>query len=243
MNETMTDPQPLTNPFSTAPAPQPDQPKKAKSKIIDLSSADLAAYLASKICHDIISPVGAIQNGLEVLDDKENPEMHDFALDLIRKSAHQASIRLQFARMAYGASGAAGSELDLEDAGLIAKQMFENEKTTLSWSAPKALVHKPKVKLILNLLLIAQASIPRGGEISVTVEGTSPDISFTITAKGKNSRLPQPAGDFLNDTFDGDNVDAHNIQPYYTRLMAQEGKMSLQAEATEEHVIFEGKSL
>src|SRR3954468_16264066 len=73
---------------------------------VTLDSLDLAALLCSRVCHDVISPVGAIVNGLEVLEDENDPAMHDFALDLIRKSARQASARLQFARLAFGAAPA-----------------------------------------------------------------------------------------------------------------------------------------
>ena len=83
---------------------------------ISLDSLDLAALLCSRVCHDVISPVGAIVNGLEVLEDDSDASMRDFALDLIQKSAKQASARLQFARLAFGAAGSAGASIDLGDA-------------------------------------------------------------------------------------------------------------------------------
>ena len=77
--------------------------------MVTLDPLDLAALLCSRVCHDVISPVGAIVNGLEVLEDENDPAMRDFTLDLIRKSARQASARLQFARLAFGAAGRNGS--------------------------------------------------------------------------------------------------------------------------------------
>jgi hypothetical protein len=77
---------------------------------------ELAALLCSRVCHDLISPVGAIVNGLEVLDDNPKPEDREFALELIRKSAKTASARLQFCRLAFGAAGSAGAQIDLGDA-------------------------------------------------------------------------------------------------------------------------------
>lgn len=99
---------------------------------------ELAALLTSKICHDLISPVGAINNGLEVMADKNNADMHDFALDLVNKSAAQASSKLQFCRMAYGAGSSAGSEIDLGEAGAVARGFVESERTKLIWNAPAA---------------------------------------------------------------------------------------------------------
>ena len=103
------------------------------SALKELSSLDLAALVASRVCHDIISPVGAITNGLEVLDEEGSEDMRDFAMDLIRKSARQASAKLQFARLAFGAAGSAGAEIDLGDAQVVATGFMENEKSDLVW--------------------------------------------------------------------------------------------------------------
>src|SRR6476469_10595960 len=98
-----------------------------------LESLDLAALLCSRVCHDVISPVGAIVNGLEVLEDDNDLSMREFALELIGKSARQASARLQFARLAFGAAGSAGASIDLGDAEQVTKAMFTDEKVALSW--------------------------------------------------------------------------------------------------------------
>jgi histidine phosphotransferase ChpT len=130
---------------------------------VTLDALDLAALLCSRVCHDVISPVGAIVNGLEVLEEDNDPSMRDFALDLIRKSARQASARLQFARIAFGAAGSAGASIDLGDAEAVARGMYQDDKITLSWTAPRALVPKNRVKLLLNLVVLATSAIPRGG--------------------------------------------------------------------------------
>ena len=93
---------------------------------------ELAALLCSRVCHDLISPVGAIVNGLEVLDDNPKPEDREFALDLIRKSAKTASARLQFCRLAFGAAGSAGAQIDLGDAQTMARGHIEDGKITIS---------------------------------------------------------------------------------------------------------------
>src|ERR671911_1817572 len=119
---------------------------------ISLDSLDLAALLCSRVCHDVISPVGAIVNGLEVLEE-DDLDMRDFALDLIRKSANQASARLQFARLAFGAAGSAGASIDLGDAEAVARGMFGDDKIAFTWAAPPALFPKDKVKRLLHLVM------------------------------------------------------------------------------------------
>ena len=136
---------------------------------VELDALDLGALLCSRVCHDIISPVGAIINGLEVLDEDKSGEMKDFAFDLIRRSAVQASAKLQFARLAFGAAGSAGAEIDLGDGEKVARGYMEGEKPDFSFEAPRLLMPKNLVKLLLNLILLATAAVPRGGSVKVTV--------------------------------------------------------------------------
>src|ERR1700756_2450205 len=107
-----------------------------------LEMLDLAALLCSRVCHDLISPVGAVVNGLEVLDDDNDEETKTFAMNLIRKSAQQASARLQFCRLAFGAAGSAGAAIDLGDAETVARGLFEDEKIRIAWNVPRALSPK-----------------------------------------------------------------------------------------------------
>ena len=196
---------------------------------VELDPMDLAALLCSRVCHDVISPVGAIVNGLEVLEEDSDPTMRDFALDLIRKSAHQASARLQFARLAFGAAGSAGAAIDLGDAETVAKGMFGDEKITLSWSAPRVLMPKNQVKLVLNLVMLATNAIPRGGSISVAITATEegePPI-FTLLAKGLNARVPAHSVDLLRAEPESGTVDAHAIQIFYTGLVARAAGMKI----------------
>jgi histidine phosphotransferase ChpT len=180
---------------------------------------ELAALLCSRVCHDLISPVGAIVNGLEVLDDNPKPEDRDFALDLIRKSAKTASARLQFCRLAFGAAGSAGAQIDLGDAQNMAKGHIEDGKITMTWNLPRLLLPKNRVKLLLNMLVIAQQTIPRGGTLTIDPVGDGEAMSFRVTSAGLNARVPQNIVDMLNSSSSA--VDAHAVQPYYTRLLAQ----------------------
>ena len=134
-----------------------------------IEALDLAALLCSRVCHDLISPVGAIVNGLEVLEEAKDEETKTFALDLIRKSANTASAKLQFCRIAFGAAGSAGAQIDLGDAQTIARGFLEDEKTKLAWNLPRVLLAKNRVKLLLNMLLIAGQAIPRSQRSAGTV--------------------------------------------------------------------------
>jgi histidine phosphotransferase ChpT len=183
-------------------------------------SLELAALLCSRVCHDLISPVGAIVNGLEVLDDDPKPEDREFALDLIRKSAKTASARLQFCRLAFGAAGSAGAQIDLGDALNMAKGHIEDGKTTIAWNLARLLLPKNRVKLLLNMLIIAQQTIPRGGTLTVDPIGEGETMSFRVTATGLNARLPQNIADLLS-AAPATGVDAHAVQPHYTRLLAE----------------------
>lgn len=181
---------------------------------------ELAALLCSRVCHDLISPVGAIVNGLEVLDDDPKPEDREFALELICKSAKTASARLQFCRLAFGAAGSSGAQIDLGDAQNMSRGHLEDGRTTISWNLPRLLLPKNRVKLLLNMLVIAQQTIPRGGTITVDPIGEGETMGFRVVSNGLNARIPQAVADLLNPAH-GSNVDAHAVQPYYTRLLAQ----------------------
>ena len=175
--------------------------------------------MCSRVCHDLISPVGAIVNGLEVLDDAKNSDDRDFALDLIRKSARNASARLQFCRLAFGAAGSAGAQIDTGDAENMTRGFLEDEKTKVTWNLARTLQPKNRVKLLLNMLIIAQQTIPRGGTLTVDAEGLGDAAGFRIRAAGLNARLPQNISDQLAGRHHG-TIDAHAVQPYYTRLLA-----------------------
>src|SRR5512132_825089 len=186
-----------------------------------LEGLDLAALLCSRVCHDLISPVGAIVNGLEVLEEEKDEGTRQFALDLIKKSSRTASAKLQFCRIAFGAAGSAGAQIDLGDAETIARGFLEDDKTKLAWNLPRALLAKNLVKLLLNMLVIAGQAIPRGGRISVDPVGSSESVGFKVTAAGTNAKVPSAVPPLLAGETGGENVAAHRIQPFYTSLLAR----------------------
>lgn len=206
-----------------------------KNPNLTLAGSDLAALLCSRVCHDVISPVGAINNGLELLDEGGADED---ALDLIRTSALNASVRLKLARLAFGASGSVGASIDTGEAEKAAKDFAAAEKKTdVIWNGPRAIIPKNRVKLLLNLFLVAYGSIPRGGSVDVTLENPEFDAKFTLVAKGRMMRLP-PKFMEINSGQVEEAIDAHSIQPYYTVMLADEAGMVLKAEQTPEEIIF-----
>ncbi|WP_375674105.1 histidine phosphotransferase family protein, partial [Bartonella sp. CL32QHWL-2] len=117
---------------------------------VSLKPMDLAALLCSRLCHDLISPVGAIQNAMELYDEGGAEED---AFQLVRWSVASASARLQFARLAFGFAGASGGQIDTRTAEQVAQQYMKEEKAILKWQIPALLLPKNEVKLLLNLLL------------------------------------------------------------------------------------------
>jgi histidine phosphotransferase ChpT len=186
-----------------------------------IEALDLAALLCSRVCHDLISPVGAIVNGLEVLEEAKDEETKTFALDLIKKSAGTASAKLQFCRIAFGAAGSAGAQIDLGDAQTIARGFLEDEKTKLAWNLPRVLLAKNRVKLLLNMLLIAGQAIPRGGSLTVDPIGSGDSMGFKVSAAGVNAKIPPAVPALLTAEAGPEALDAHRIQPFYAGLLAR----------------------
>ncbi|MGE0500215.1 MAG: histidine phosphotransferase ChpT [Rhizobiaceae bacterium] len=202
--------------------------------IFTLSAPELAALLCSRVCHDIISPVGAINNGLELLEEGGSDED---AMTLIRTSARNASARLQFARIAFGAAGSAGMLIDTGDAEAVATAFLKNEKPELVWNGRRALLPKNKVKLLLNLVLVAIGAIPRGGRITVNVEDPETEPKFQLTAAGPMVRVPPKFLELHSGGKPEEPIDAHSVQPYYTLLLAREAGMTISIRANAEEIV------
>lgn len=202
------------------------------SGAIELQGLDLAALLCSRVCHDLISPVGAIINGLEVMAEDKDEETSKFAMDLIKKSARTASAKLQFCRLAFGAAGSAGAQIDTGDAEKVTRGLIEDGKTSLNWNLPRILLPKNRVKLLLNMMLIAGQAIPRGGVLTVDPVGQGDTMGFRVVASGTNARVPHAVPPLLAGAPAESSVDAHAIQPFYTGLLAKDCGLSV-AMATE----------
>lgn len=172
---------------------------------------DLASLLASRLCHDVVGPVGAIQNGLELMAEDES--MAEMALELIRKSARQASAKLQFARMAYGAAGGA-EVLDPGEAGRLTADIFDGERATLEWEWNGAAAPRAEIKLAMLLATFALTAVPRGGV--VTVRRAEPGVE--VEARSETVRTP-PFAELLDG---GEVADPRAVQPLCIARLAEE---------------------
>lgn len=192
-----------------------------RDDIRELEASDLGALLCSKVCHDIISPVGAITNGLELMDEDIDGSMREMAMDLVKRSATQASAKLKFARIAFGAAGSAGAEIDTGDAEEVAQGYIAAEKPELEWTIARQFLPKNQVKLVLNLLMLAMNCVPQGGKIVVSMEGNAQNPVFRLICSGRNARVAESVANMVRGIPLDTTVDAHTVQPYYAGLLAR----------------------
>ena len=188
---------------------------------------ELAALISSKICHDVISPVGAIYNGLEILDEDDDAEAKTYALDVIRNVTEQASARLQFARFAFGAAGSAGAQIDLATAEQISRGLVGQGKHKLVWRGIPGHMAKDKVKLLLNLVASAVTALPRGGEIDVAIAGCLERAELPACAARARPRARRSISADYVAGGQPPQLDAMSIQAYYTWRLAASASMRL----------------
>lgn len=150
-----------------------------------MSPTDFASLLCSRLCHDLLSPVGALNNGLELLADEHDPEMRARCLDLLNESAAASANKLKFFRLAFGAAGGFGEEVDAREAKLAIEGMFvANGRIELGWMVTVATLSKPAMKVLLNLALIAGDALVRGGRLDVGAEVEDGRTELVIRAEG-----------------------------------------------------------
>lgn len=199
--------------------------------LIELEANDLAAMLCSRVCHDLINPVGAINNGLQTLEDPSQAAMADFAQEMVANAAKQAQAKLEFARLAFGASSTAGTEFDTRECERVAKIFFDIEKADIEWKIEPMFLPKNKAKLFMNMVLIAAAAVPRGGNVTAEVEGAAGAEVLKLTAtsdpeKKQKTLMPMSVKELLSGSPE-EGVDARGIQPFYTGLLARMSDMEL----------------
>ncbi|MEJ8574118.1 histidine phosphotransferase family protein [Microbaculum marinum] len=206
-----------------------------------MSDLDLAALMCSKLCHDVISPVGAITNGFEVLEDETDESMREMALDIIRTNANKASTRLQFLRLAFGAMGATGDRFPLDDARSLTESLYEGERARIDWRAGAGSLPKDKVKLLVNLIVIAVSAIPRGGDVVVEVDqgGDAVDesVSISVRATGKLANMPDAVYTIFEGKMPPDGLDARSVQPYYAYRLSRSLGMTLKVKPVDGGVL------
>jgi histidine phosphotransferase ChpT len=194
--------------------------KTSQGESWKMSELDFAALLVSRVCHDLVSPVGAVVNGLEVLEEERDAAMRADALKLVTSSAALAAARLQFARIAFGAAGSAGAELDLNEVGRTVCGLLEGSKTEITWEAVAVNWPKDWAKLLMNSALLAADCLPRGGRVRVTTTVDPATPGFLVRAVGQGARVHEDMEKALH----GESVsllDGRSIQPYLTYKLAR----------------------
>lgn len=147
-------------------------------------SVDLASLLCSRLCHDLLSPVGAMNNGLELLADENDPEMQKRCMELLAESAASAANKLKFFRLAFGAAGGFGPHVDPKEAKAVIQGMLRKDRTELQWAVPDVLMPKNAVKILLNLALIANEAMVRGGTLQIGAEVRDDEAEIVIGGTG-----------------------------------------------------------
>ncbi|MGH6871160.1 MAG: histidine phosphotransferase family protein [Rhizomicrobium sp.] len=202
-----------------------------------MTDLDFAALLVSRVCHDLVSPVGAVVNGLEVLEDERDATMRADALKLVTSSADQAAARLQFARIAFGAAGSAGAELDLNEVGRTVKGLAQGGKVSVDWQAAHVNWPKDWAKLLMNTALLASDSLPRGGAVVVETSQDAAAPSFTIRATGQGARVLEEVEKAARGEPAGP-LDGRSVQAFLTHRLARGLNAGLTITAGENQVQF-----
>ena len=150
-----------------------------------MNAIDLASLLCSRLCHDLLSPVGALNNGIELLADEQDPDMRERCLELLTESARASANKLKFFRLAFGAGGGFGDDIDTREARTALEGLYGAEKRIeLGWVVAGDRLPKGAVKLLLNLAMIAGDGLVRGGRLDVGVERSETSIEMVIRAEG-----------------------------------------------------------
>lgn len=206
--------------------------------VTKLTPSSLAALLSARICHDLISPIGALGTAIEVLDDDSNVEMHEDAMGLVRLSSKQAGAKLRFLRLAFGSGGSRPGVVATDEIKALIADMYEGGKASISWGPSADGLEKNAARLLLNLTMLAVQSVPRGGDILITAAENAGDVSLSLAATGPKSRLDAAIEKTLGGKSPDDGFDGRTIQPFYAGMIARELKGTVTATIDGETVNF-----
>lgn len=206
--------------------------------ITKLTPTNLAALLCAKICHDLISPVGALGNAVEFLDDDGNPDMYEDAINLVRTSSRQASAKLKFLRIALGAGGSAPGVIPTSEVSKLTDDMFADSKPDLVWKIDSDGIDKNRARIVMNLIMLAVQAAPRGGSVTITRQGDGDSASFTIVSDGPNVRLDAAVAKAIAGKMPDGGIDGRSIQPLYANLLARDIGGSVGSSDDDTHITF-----
>jgi len=190
--------------------------------ITKLTPTSLSALLCARICHDLISPVGALGTAIEILDDPANVEMHDDAMALVRTSSRQASAKLKFLRLAFGAAGSAPGVIPTAEIKKLSNDMFADAKPDLIWNIDTDGIDKDRARILMNLIMLAVQAAPRGGKVTISGHGQGDDANFVLVSEGPKVRLDAAVAKALAGKAPDDGFDGRSIQPLYASLLTRD---------------------
>lgn len=156
---------------------------------------EFAGLLVARLCHDLVSPVGAMANGVELLKDEEDPAMRQQCMQLLADSATQAANRLRFFRLAFGAPGNREEQIDNQQLQSLVAGLFPAEKIKLVWQVAPVLLPRRVARILLNLALLGGDALLRGGTLTVAVDDEAGHFDCAIQAAGPRTLLGE---DFRN---------------------------------------------
>jgi histidine phosphotransferase ChpT len=154
-----------------------------------MKSHEFASLLCSRLCHDLLSPVGALNNGIELLADEHDPEMRARCLDLLAESARASANKLKFFRLAFGAAGGFGAQIDTREAKAALEGLVADRRITLEWLVAEPSLPKSAMKILLNLAMTAGDALLRGGRLNVAAESQGGAIELAVRAEGQRVLL------------------------------------------------------
>ncbi len=149
-----------------------------------MNEIEFSALLCSRLCHDLISPVGAISNGLEIIGDEEDENMRREVMNMLSQSAEVTSSKLKFFRLSFGAAGGFGEKIPLREAQNAAVGLYSSGNINFSWKSDVGGMNKDAMKIMLNMVLLVGESLVRGGDLMVEITETAPQTDIVISATG-----------------------------------------------------------
>jgi len=209
-----------------------------------MNAVDLASLLCSRLCHDLMSPVGALNNGIELLADEDDPEMREKCLELLEDSARASANKLKFFRLAFGAAGGFGEEIDTAEAEAALEGVFGPERRIeLGWVVSEGKLPKGAVKLLLNLALLAGDALVRGGRLDVGAENRDGVVELVIRAEGPRILLDPVLRETLTCGGTGGTIEPRAAGAWLAYSLASEAGGSIQLSEASNPVLLIGATL
>jgi histidine phosphotransferase ChpT len=194
-----------------------------------ISQTDLAAMLCSRLCHDMLSPVGALANGLELLADEQDPEMRARCMELLEQSARISADKLKFFRLAFGAAGGFGEAIPIDEAKSVINALATDAKRVeIHWAIAEPSLPKPAVKVLLNLAQIALDSLVRGGTLDIGAEQRDGAVEIVARARGERIAFDETIGRALQGDLADDEITSRTAAAHMIAVLADEMDGGLQ---------------